>query len=226
MADAWRRVPEVLHWAVAASVDGRSLAMMGAVSRSMRRWAHEEALWSALVGSHDQAALRRAARPIARLELEEHLLEAYQEETLRLVVIGAAPGAGATSLVHRFLRRAPRERPPSSAAIRIQHACVGLRPAGARRLLRIVEDSDARRARRVRIIEEGRYFGHVDRRAMYEGAGVVVVVDVSSPSAVADAARAFDIIGRDAGGGDLCGNQAVGAKLQKSLARSHRCRFG
>ena len=168
MADAWRRVPEVLHWAVAASVDGRSLAMMGAVNRSMRRWAHEEALWSALVGSHDQAALRRAARPIARLELEEHLLEAYQEETLRLVVIGAAPGAGATSLVHRFLRRAPRERPPSSAAIRIQHACVGLRPAGARRLLRIVEDSDARRARRVRIIEEGRYFGHVDRRAAKE----------------------------------------------------------
>ena len=95
MADAWRRVPEVLHWAVAASVDGRSLAMMGAVNRSMRRWAHEEALWSALVGSHDQAALRRAARPIARLELEEHLLEAYQEETLRLVVIGAAPGAAA-----------------------------------------------------------------------------------------------------------------------------------
>ena len=202
MADAWRRVPEVLHWAVAASVDGRSLATMGAVNRSMRRWAHEEALWSALVGSHDQAALRRAARPIARLELEEHLLEAYQEETLRLVVIGAAPGAGTTSLVHRFLRRAPRERPPSSAAIRIQHACVGLRPAGARRLLRIVEDSDARRARRVRIIEEGRYFGHVDRRAMYEGAGVVVVVDVSSPSAVADAARAFDIIGRDTGKGE------------------------
>ena len=61
---------------------------------------------------------------------------------------------------------------------------------------------------------------------MYEGAGVVVVVDVSSPSAVADAARAFDIIGRDAGGGDLCGNQAVGAKLRKSLARSHRSRFG
>ena len=92
MADAWRRVPEVLHWAVAASVDGRSLAMMGAVNRSMRRWAHEEALWSALVGSHDQAALRRAARPIARLELEEHLLEAYQEETLRLAIDAADVG--------------------------------------------------------------------------------------------------------------------------------------
>ena len=196
-AHLWGAVPDVLHWSVASFVDGRSLCAMAACCRAWTRWEADGALWERLCVRHDQTALRRRARPIQRLELDAHVLEAYGNETLRLVVVGAAPRAGTTSLVHRFLgetRQPPRAA--SHAAIRIQHACVGPR-AGASRLVRIVEETEARRARRMRIIEEGRYFGIPGRGTMYQGAGVLVVADISSPTAAADAARAFDVIFRD-----------------------------